>query len=132
MDRKLIRVVAAVAQKDGCYLITQRRKTAILPLFWEFPGGKVEPGEQDEIALQRELKERLGADFRIGKKLAEKEHHYKDGRTITLALYEATLAENQPLLANRIESFRFVPAEEMGFYQFPDADQQVIALLELT
>ncbi len=131
MERKTIRVVAAVAQEDGCYLITQRRKTAVLPLFWEFPGGKVEGQEQDEDALRRELRERLGAEFTIGKKLAEQEHSYKEGTKITMALYEATLGKNQTLSAKRVEDFRWVPATELGFYEFPGADQQVIALLDL-
>ena len=51
---RTIRVVAAVLERDGRYLITQRRPTAVLPLLWEFPGGKVEPGETDSQALKRE------------------------------------------------------------------------------
>ena len=45
MQGRTIRVVAAVLESEGRYLITQRRPTAVLPLLWEFPGGKVEPGE---------------------------------------------------------------------------------------
>ena len=54
MTQTSIRVVAAVIQDDGKYLITQRRENASLPLLWEFPGGRVEPGETDAAALQRE------------------------------------------------------------------------------
>jgi 8-oxo-dGTP diphosphatase len=53
--RRKIRVVGAMIEKDGRYLITQRSPTASLPLLWEFPGGRVEPGETDEAALAREL-----------------------------------------------------------------------------
>ena len=58
-----IRVVAAVIERDGRYLITQRRPTAVLPLMWEFPGGRVEPGETDADALRREVAHRLGVDI---------------------------------------------------------------------
>src|SRR5438552_4803496 len=61
-----IRVVAAMIEKDGKYLITQRRPTATLPLLWEFPGGRVEEGESDEAALARELKEEMGIDGDVG------------------------------------------------------------------
>ena len=53
---RTIRVVAAVLSRDGRYLITQRRPTAALPLLWEFPGGRVEPGESDSDALKREIR----------------------------------------------------------------------------
>jgi 8-oxo-dGTP diphosphatase len=55
-----IRVVAGVIGRDGSYLITQRRPGAVLPLLWEFPGGRVERSETDTEALQREVKHRLG------------------------------------------------------------------------
>ena len=51
--RRRIRVVGAMIEKDGRYLITQRSPTASLPLLWEFPGGRVEEGETDEAALAR-------------------------------------------------------------------------------
>ena len=59
-SKPLIRVVAAVISRNDRYLITQRRPTAVLPGLWEFPGGKVERGEDDKHALRRELQERLG------------------------------------------------------------------------
>ena len=52
---KTVRVVAAVIERDGRYLITQRRKSVVLPLLWEFPGGRVESGETDSDALRREV-----------------------------------------------------------------------------
>src|SRR6185369_12839853 len=68
MSGKHIRVVAAVIEREGSYLITQRRETAVLPLLWEFPGGRVEENEGDEDALRRELRERLDTDAKIGRK----------------------------------------------------------------
>ena len=64
---RTIRVVAAVLERDGRYLITQRRSSAVLPLLWEFPGGRVEEGETDAHALKREVSHRLGAEIEVGK-----------------------------------------------------------------
>ncbi len=125
MAKQTIRVVAAVVERDGRYLITQRRETAVLPLRWEFPGGKVEHGEKDEEALQRELHERLDAEFTIGRKIGEKHHEY-DGYTVVLALYAATLGEGKPVRAKRVRDFRWVASSEFGQYQFPDADQRTM------
>src|SRR5260370_8501330 len=71
-----IRVVAAMIEKDGKYLITQRRPTATLPLLWEFPGGRVEEGETDEAALARELKEETEIDVDVGDRVIHGHHSY--------------------------------------------------------
>lgn len=125
MPKQVVRVVAAVVERDGRYLITQRRETAVLPLQWEFPGGKVEATEKDETALQRELHERLDADFTIGRKIGEKHHTY-DGYEVVLALYAATLVPPKPMRAKRVRDFRWVASSEFGQYQFPDADQRTM------
>ena len=123
--KKVIRVVAAVLEREGRYLITQRRESAVLPLQWEFPGGKVEAGENDEDALCRELSERLDADFEIGKKIGEK-HHIYDGYEVILALYAAKLIPGRPMRAKRVRDFRWVASSEFGQYQFPDVDQRTM------
>lgn len=125
VGKKTIRVVAAVVEHEGHYLITQRRETAVLPLKWEFPGGKVEAGERDEDALKRELRERLDAEGRIGKKLGEKIHEY-DGYRVALALYEAQIDDTKPLHAKRVKDFRWVASSDFDKYEFPDADQQTM------
>jgi len=61
---RTIRVVAAVIEREGRYLITQRRPTAVLPLLWEFPGGRVEESETDAAALKREVRQRDDAVVR--------------------------------------------------------------------
>ena len=68
MAREVIRVVAAVIEHDGRYLITQRNANAVLPLLWEFPGGRVEPGESETGCLLREVKGRIGVEVvvRVG------------------------------------------------------------------
>src|SRR5438309_8676948 len=101
VGKKTLRVVAAVVEREGRYLITQRRESAVLPLLWEFPGGKVEKNERDEDALKRELSERLDADAKIGRKIGEKLHVY-EGYEVALVLYSATLVEGRPLLPKRV------------------------------
>jgi 8-oxo-dGTP diphosphatase len=125
VGKKTIRVVAAVVEHEGHYLITQRRESAVLPSLWEFPGGKVEENEEDEDALRRELRERLDAEAKIGKKLGEKVHEY-DGYRVALVLYEAILVEGKPLHARRVKDFRWVASSDFDKYPFPDADQQTM------
>jgi 8-oxo-dGTP diphosphatase len=61
-----IRVVSAEIERSGHYLITQRRPDAVLPLLWEFPGGRVREGEDDAAALVRTLQSRVGLDVVVG------------------------------------------------------------------
>src|SRR5579883_559108 len=60
-------VVAALLHRGGRILLTQRRRGTHLELLWEFPGGKMEPGESPEEALKRELREELGIDAEVGR-----------------------------------------------------------------
>ena len=74
-----VEVVAAVMVRDGKILIGQRKRTGRHPLKWEFPGGKVEPGEDPRAALARELREELNVDAVIGEELDSYEVGYGDG-----------------------------------------------------
>src|SRR4029079_6008021 len=76
MGKEVIRVVAAVVCHEGRYLITQRNANAVLPLLWEFPGGRVEPNEPEATALHREVRGRIGVDVVVGHKLGEHIHEY--------------------------------------------------------
>ncbi len=122
MTQTSIRVVAAVIQQDGKYLITQRRESASLPLLWEFPGGRVEPGETDAQALQREFGERLGATVEVGRPVAFRRHEY-EGYSVELVLYEAKLTTAQGLEPLKVKEYRWVAADEFGQYPFPPADR---------
>ena len=116
-----IRVVASVVERDGNYLITQRRPEAVLPLLWEFPGGRVEEGETDEQALHREMRERLGVEIKVGPQLAISVHDY-EGYSVTLVVYQADLL-SEKLRPMRVNTFHWVASEDFGNYQFPPADQ---------
>ena len=124
----LIRLVAAVIERDGRYLITQRRPTAVLPGLWEFPGGRVEEGESDEQALKRELRERLGTEVQVKTRMAHRVHHY-NGYSVDLNLYQAVIAEGQEPQPLRVAEVRWVPSNEFEKYPFPAADQPTTDLL---
>jgi 8-oxo-dGTP diphosphatase len=131
VSRKLatpIRVVAAVIERDGKYLITQRRKTAVLPGLWEFPGGRVESGENDETALRREVLERLGVKVVVKGRIASRRHDY-EGYSVDLNLYETELEPGEKPAALRVADFRWVASTEFEKYPFPAADQATTDLL---
>ena len=119
--RPTIRVVAAVIERDGRYLITQRRASAVLPLLWEFPGGRVETGETDATALKRELSHRLGVTIEPGQMISFVTHPYEK-YAVDLYLYECTLVGGEPRLVN-VADFRWVKSAEFERYQFTPADE---------
>ena len=109
---RTIRVVAAVVERDGKYLITQRRPTAVLPLLWEFPGGRVEDGETDADALRREVKHRLGVDVQPGQLISFVSHPYEH-YVVDLYLYECRLNGGEPKELN-VHSFKWVTSAEFN------------------
>jgi 8-oxo-dGTP diphosphatase len=116
-----IRVVAAMVARDGRYLITQRRPSAVLPLLWEFPGGRVETGESDQAALKRELQERLAADIAVGDLISYVSHRYEH-YTVELYLYECTLM-SESVRPVAVHDARWVLSQEFDEYEFTPADE---------
>ena len=120
-ERKTIRVVAGLVSQGGRYLITQRRETALLPLLWEFPGGRVEPGENDEAALAREMRERLDADVRVGALISYVRHPY-ERYTVDLHLYECEFI-TPALSCKAVRAYEWVRSDEFDGYRFTPADE---------
>ncbi len=125
--RRKIRVVGAMIEREGKYLITQRPPTASLPLLWEFPGGRVEPGETDEKALARELAEEMGIAVRVGERVIHVEHAYPS-YDIDFCVYRCQLAAG-PIRHVRVNDHRWVRPDELDQYQFPAADEKTVAKL---
>jgi len=125
--RKTIRVVAALVERDGRYLITQRRDNAVLPRLWDFPGGRVEPGESDQTALAREVKERLGASVRVGQLISFVNHPY-ERYAVDLYLYECDLLD-QRLTCRAVKDYAWVTSEEMERYSFTPVDEASMSKL---
>lgn len=124
---KTIRVVAAVIERGGHYLITQRRATAVLPLSWEFPGGRVEDGETDRDALRREVRHRIGVDIAPGKLMSFVSHPY-ERYVVDLYLYECELLQGEPSSIN-VNDFRWVESSEFDRYPFTPADEASMSRL---
>jgi 8-oxo-dGTP diphosphatase len=120
-SQRTIRVVAAVLEKDGKYLITQRRPTAVLPLMWEFPGGRVETGESDAQALKREVLHRLGAEIEVGKLISFVSHPYEH-YVVDLFLYECRLVGDR-LESRAVSAFKWVASADFDQYPFTPADE---------
>ncbi|MGE5819446.1 MAG: (deoxy)nucleoside triphosphate pyrophosphohydrolase, partial [Deltaproteobacteria bacterium] len=87
-NAKAIEVVAGLIVRDGRLLICQRSAAAKFPLKWEFPGGKVEPGEDPVEALRRELREELGIEIVESKEIARHVHDYNDMPPVELRFYQ--------------------------------------------
>ena len=124
---KTIRVVAALVERDGRYLITRRRETAVLPLLWDFPGGRVERGESDEAALVREVGERLGASVEVGQLISFVNHPYEK-YAVDLYLYECTLLSDE-LHCRAVKEYAWVTSNEMESYSFTPVDEASMSKL---
>ena len=118
-------VVAALILRDGKILICQRTKHQPMPLKWEFPGGKIEEGEQPRDALRRELEEEIGIDARIGNEAARLQHNYKNGSAVELRFFD--VPEYKGEIENRIfNEVRWVDRTQLPNFDFLDADLQLV------
>jgi 8-oxo-dGTP diphosphatase len=119
------RVVAALIMKDGKVLVCQRTRHQTMPLKWEFPGGKIEEGEQPRDALRRELDEELGIDAKIGEEVARFRHEYKSGNSVELRFYVVHQYKGE--IENRIfKEVRWSPRGELPSYDFLEADLTLV------
>ncbi len=118
-------VTAALIVREDKLLICQRTRHQPMPLKWEFPGGKIEYGEQPRDALVRELDEELGIRATVGDEVARIRHTYVGGAAIELRFYEVRAFQGE--LENRIfRDVRWVPRTELPDYDFLEADQKLI------
>jgi 8-oxo-dGTP diphosphatase len=120
-------VTAAIIEDHGRYFVTRRMKGAHLEGLWEFPGGKIEPGESLRDALRRELKEELGTEAVVGEEVFTVTHDYADRRVELHFLSCAFLNAPVPLLG---QEMRWVPRAELASLRFPAADEELIRRLQ--
>ena len=123
---KKIEVVAAIIRKGDRILATQRGYGAWKD-WWEFPGGKMEPGESRQEALAREIREELDAQIRIGRLLRTVEWDYPEFH-LTMHCYLCTLAQ-EALHLNEHESARWLDAASLDAVRWLPADDQLLPLL---
>jgi len=127
--RFVINVVAAVIERSGRILIGQRKNLGHHPLKWEFPGGKVEPGETPEAATIRELQEELGIRARVDREIMRYQFQYPGRPPILLIFYRVVDFDGEP--ENRdFEQIRWESPERLSSYDFLEGDGQFIASLK--
>jgi 8-oxo-dGTP diphosphatase len=119
------RVVAAVIEKDGKLLICQRTRHQTMPLKWEFPGGKIEEGEQPRDALRRELEEELGIEATIGDEIVRLQHTYPNGATVELRFFLVRAYGGE--IENRIfRDLQWSAPKDLASYDFLEADASLV------
>jgi 8-oxo-dGTP diphosphatase len=120
------RVVAALIVRGGKILICQRTKHQTMPLKWEFPGGKIEEGEQPRDALRRELDEELGIDATVGNEVARIRHEYKSGHSVELRFYVVYQFRGE--LENRIfKDMQWIERKDLPSFDFLEADLKLVS-----
>jgi len=118
-------VAAALILRSGEVLIGQRRPDQPMALQWEFPGGKIEPGESAEQALARELDEELGIQAAIGAPVTRIRHNYRHGGAVDLQFF--AVHEFTGEIENRIfHQLRWVKLEDLPEYDFLAADRGLV------
>jgi len=117
----MIEVVAAILEREGGVLIGRRQVVQAHPLKWEFPGGKVEPGESPAQALARELEEELGIHDAAGEEIARYQYTYPGKNPITLIFFRVTSFQGEP--RNLIfHEMRWEPRANLGRFDFVEGD----------
>lgn len=121
-----IEVVAAIIQRDGAYFATQRGYGEFEGM-WEFPGGKIEPGESPEAALQREIQEELGIDITINRFLCTTDYDYPSFH-LTMHCYLCEIKSGEIELREH-KSARWLTAETLDSVEWLPADKEIVAPL---
>src|SRR5215470_3381661 len=123
-------VVAAVIERsDRRLLIGQRRRNDTSPLKWEFPGGKVETGEAPDEALERELKEELGATLQKCVPIGRVVHRYAETPEELEILFFAAAISDSELVSRTFEKIEWALPKELGDYDFLAANTGLVANL---
>lgn len=125
--KDIIKVTAAILEKDGRIIIAQRKSSDHLSGKWEFPGGKIEPGETPEECLARELSEEFDIDVAIGAFLGSNDHHY-DHVSIELMAYRAVWIGGA-ITMNDHKAYRWVTIDQLTEFDFAPADIPFVEML---
>jgi A/G-specific adenine glycosylase len=119
-----LHIVLALIHHDGRYLVTKRKKNQHLGGFWELPGGKREKGEDDRVAIAREVQEELGAEVRSARALMSFHHEYDD-RYLTFHVYRCHLFDPSVAKPLASDELRWVTPEEFVALEFPPANTPI-------
>jgi mutator protein MutT len=124
---KVVEVAAGLIYREGRYLIAQRKSGAHLAGFWEFPGGKREPGETLEECLRRELLEEIGIHIDVPIPFQIILHEYAE-KTVELHFFRCRIQTGQATAID-CAKIRWVWPHELGDFEFPPADRPIIEAL---
>ena len=123
-----VNVVAGLIQRDGALLVCQRRRGAAFELQWEFPGGKLETGENSETALRRELQEELGVVADIGAELFRTQHDYPGVYSVLLVFHHVARFSGAPRNCT-FEQILWAEPAQLPTLDFLEGDAELIGLL---
>lgn len=126
----MIEVTAAIIRKDGKFLICQRPRGKNCELLWEFPGGKIEPGETGEQCIVREIQEELCVTLHVLRKFTDVVYEYPD-RTVHLHFY-ITEIESGELVRKEHNAFAWITKEDIPNYQFCPVDAKMLSHTDLS
>jgi 8-oxo-dGTP diphosphatase len=128
-ETHMIRVVAGLIQRKGRLLICQRRPGGVFTLQWEFPGGKLQPGETPRAGLARELREELGCAARIGAQVWRALHRYREfAEPLEIAFF--VVRDVWPAPRNRaFAQIAWVRPGDLLRYDFLPADRELVTRL---
>jgi len=115
-----IDVVGAVVLRDGKILCAQRGPAGSLPGLWEFPGGKIEPGESAREALRREIDEELNCQIDVGSQIVTTTHEYDFG-VVTLTTFYCELVSGEPTLTEHA-AIKWLAPEQLDSIEWAPAD----------
>jgi mutator protein MutT len=125
----MIDVTAAILIENGRVLIARRRPGVAQAGLWEFPGGKVRPGESLEQCLKREIREELGIEIAVGEFFGESVYAYED-RTIRLLGYRVQAGAGK-MAANDHAELAWVAVADLNRYRFCPADRPFVEKLQM-
>lgn len=124
----VVEVAAGLVCRDGRYLIARRNPDVHLAGFWEFPGGKCEPGEPFEECLRRELFEELGIYIGVPMPFQVVRHEYSE-KIVELHFFHCRIESGHPTAIGCAE-IRWVSPQELSDFEFPPADRLIIEALK--
>jgi 8-oxo-dGTP diphosphatase len=119
-----IHVACGIIERNGLVLAARRNASKSLPLKWEFPGGKIDPGESAEACVKRELLEEMGVFIDVNAALPSSTHHYTDF-SVTLYPLICTIVSGEIILKEHT-AMRWLPPEDLRSLDWAEADFPVI------
>ena len=125
--KKEINVVGAVIKANDKILCAQRGPGKSLAFLWEFPGGKIDAGETEKEALQREIQEELLCDIVVNDKITTTRYEYDFG-FVNLTTFHCELVEGKPQLTEHVD-VKWLVAEELASLEWAPADIPTIEIL---